>query len=208
MLPPRPTPPKSLIEDFFPYIKIEPAPEIANWVNEHILNENGEIYNNDHFHLIDADIGFLWAASPFTKKGKNILGQCEEVAFRAGGWQKARMEQQMYNWFGRVPDFVITLADDYCSICSDLDFCALVEHELYHIAQKTDEYGSPKFTQEGLPKLQIRSHDIEEFIGVVRRYGASDEIKQLVKTAEAKPEIGNAEIARACGTCALKIVKT
>lgn len=37
--------------------------------------------------------------------------------------------------FGRVPTYIITLAADYCSQCSDADFCALVEHDLYHIAQ-------------------------------------------------------------------------
>lgn len=43
---------------------------------------------------------------------------------RAGGWQKARMEQQMHEWFGAVPKFIITLAADYCSQCSDAEFCA------------------------------------------------------------------------------------
>jgi len=37
---------------------------------------------------------------------------------RAGGWQKARMEQQMHEWFGHIPKFIITLTVDYCSQCS------------------------------------------------------------------------------------------
>lgn len=69
-----------------------------------------------------------------------MLGQAEPVAFRAGGWQKARAQQQMVEWFGRVPDFLITLAADYCAECSDAEFCALVEHELYHIAQELDGF--------------------------------------------------------------------
>ncbi len=43
----------------------------------------------------------------------NLLGQCEEVTFRAGAWQKGRQEQQMRDWFGNVPDFLITLDADY-----------------------------------------------------------------------------------------------
>lgn len=39
------------------------------------------------------------------------------------------------------------LTTDYCEQCNDLEFCALVEHELYHIAQATDDYGAPKFNK-------------------------------------------------------------
>jgi hypothetical protein len=84
------------------------------------------------------------------------------------------MEQQMHEWFGRIPKYIITLAADYCEQCNDLEFCALVEHELYHIAQATDDFGAPKFNKEtGQPVLKLRGHDVEEFVGVVRRYGAS-----------------------------------
>jgi len=125
---------------------------------------------------------------------------------RAGGWQKARMEQQLHEWFGHIPDFIITLAADYCAQCSDLDFCALVEHELYHIAQETDEFGAPKFYRDsGLPKLKLRGHDVEEFVGVVRRYGASHDVQQLVDAANRPAEVAHLDIARACGTCMLKL---
>ncbi|RMO47864.1 hypothetical protein ALQ40_01895 [Pseudomonas syringae] len=154
--------------------------------------------------MIDADICIMWASSAFTKQGRTVLGQAEQVAFRAGGWQKARMEQQMRDWFGYVPSYIITLAADYCSQCSDADFCALVEHELYHIAQATDQYGAPKFTQDGLPKLEMRGHDVEEFVGVVRRYGASPDVQLLVDAANKPAEVGKLNISRACGTCLLK----
>ncbi|HBP9597365.1 TPA: hypothetical protein L7F91_005270, partial [Escherichia coli] len=148
---------------------------------------------------------FLWASNAFEKKGRSVLGQAEEVAMRAGGWQKARMEQQMYEWFGRVPQFIITLAADYCSQCSDLEFCALIEHELYHICQATDEFGAPKFTQEGQPKLKLRGHDVEEFVGVVRRYGASRDVQEMIDVANQPAEVAHLDIARACGTCMLRL---
>ncbi|MNG97555.1 hypothetical protein D3C79_566730 [compost metagenome] len=153
---------------------------------------------------MDANIGVLWASTGFAKQGRVVLGQAEQLMFRAGGWQKARQEQQMREWFGEEPDYLITLAADYCSQCTDAEFCALVEHELYHIAQVTDEYGAPKFTQDGLPKLYLRGHDAEEFVGVVRRYGASEEVQQLIDAASRPPEVAKINIARACGTCLLK----
>ena len=200
----RPMPPLSLLElsDFD--VRITPAPEVWEWLQAEILADTGIIHNEDHAHLLDADIRIMWASSSFTKQGRTVLGQAEQVAFRAGGWQKARMEQQMRDWFGDVPAYIITLAADYCAQCSDTDFCALVEHELYHIAQAKDQYGAPKFTQEGLPKLEMRSHDVEEFVGVVRRYGASADVQALVDAANSPAEVGKLNIARACGTCMLK----
>ena len=183
------------------FTQLLPAPEVDGWIQTEILADTGSIHNEDHAHLIDADVRVMWASSSFEKQGRRVLGEAEQVAFRAGGWQKARMEQQMRDWFGDVPDFVITLAADYCATCSDADFCALVEHELYHIAQALDEYGAPKFSKSGLPKLRIRGHDVEEFVGVVRRYGASVDVQRLVDAANAGPELRMGSIAHACGTC-------
>ncbi|NPE52396.1 hypothetical protein E0I03_15320 [Dickeya dadantii] len=203
----RPCAPQSFIapDSPHPYTRLTPASDIHDWINDNIISESGYLHNPDHEHLAEADIAFMWASSAFEKNGRVVLGQCEEVMMRAGGWQKARMEQQMYEWFGRVPQFIITLAADYCAECSDLDFCALVEHELYHIAQATDQFGAPKFNKEGQPVLKLRGHDVEEFVGVVRRYGASREVQELVDAANKPAEIAHLDVARACGTCMLKL---
>ena len=203
----RPFPPLSLTElsELSGFgIRLAPAPEVWSWLEAEILSTTGSIHNEDHAHLIDANIGVLWASSGFGKQGRVVLGQAEQVMFRAGGWQKARQEQQMRDWFGEVPNYLITLAADYCAQCTDAEFCALVDHELYHIAQATDQYGAPKFTQEGLPKLQMRGHDVEEFVGVVRRYGPSHDVQQLIDAASRPPEVAKINISRACGTCLLK----
>lgn len=202
----RPIPSRAFVGEFAPYIRLIPADGLWEWVQEQIIAASGHLHNPDHFHLADADIAFMWAGSTFTKKGRYVLGQAEQVMLRAGGWQKARMEQQMHEWFGRIPKFIITLAADYCSQCSDHEFCALVEHELYHIAQATDDYGAPKFNKEtGQPVLTLRGHDVEEFVGVVRRYGASKEVRELVDAANAPAEVAHIDIARSCGTCMLKL---
>lgn len=184
--------------------EIVPSPELRDWAMDTFVREGGRLRNEDHIHLLDADIGFLWGRTGFVKASRLVLGQAEQVAFRAGGWQKARAEQQMVEWFGGIPDFLITLAADYCAECSDAEFCALVEHELYHIAQELDGFGAPAFTRDGTPKLKLRGHDVEEFVGVVRRYGASPDVQRLVEAASSRPEVEKINIARACGTCLLK----
>ncbi len=204
----RPMPRLESIEAFHPYTRIIPAPEVLEWANAQIISEDGELHNPDHFHLQDADLCFLWASSAFAKQGRIVLGQAEQVAMRAGGWQKARMEQQMHEWFGQIPTFIITLAADYCAQCSDLEFCALVEHELYHISQQVDEFGAPKFTKEGLPKLCLRGHDVSEFVAIVDRYGVGapdGDVARMVEAAKTPPKIGAMSIAHACGTCMLRI---
>ena len=203
----RPMPPKGLglfnEGDDYP-ISFAPAPDVADWLFSTIIDPDGELHNEDHRHLIDADLAVMWAAGGFTKQGRTVVGQAEQVTFRCGPWQKGRQEQQMTQWFGRVPSYLITLDASYCTQCSDADFCALIEHELYHIAQEHDEHGAPKFTKEGMPKLCMRGHDVEEFVGVVRRYGASLEVQALVDAANNPPEVGKLNISRACGTCLLR----
>lgn len=198
----RPTPPGDLLESL--WLTLQPAADVWEWIQGQILATTGSLHNEDHAHLIDANIGVLWASSAFDKKGRSVLGQAEQLMIRAGGWQKARQEQQMRDWFGEEPEFLITFAADYCAQCTEAEFCALVEHELYHIAHKADKYGAPAFTESGLPKLEMRGHDVEEFVGVVRRYGASHDVQQLIDAASRPPEVAKINISRACGTCLLK----
>ncbi|AGN78965.1 putative metallopeptidase [Pseudomonas sp. GD03651] len=199
----RPMPPADLLES--PFLTLKPAPELWEWIQREILASTGSIHNEEHAHLIDASVGVMWASSSFAKKGRSVLGQAEQLMMRAGGWQKARQEQQMRDWFGEEPEFLITLAADYCSQCTEVEFCALVEHELYHIGHKLDNYGAPAFGDDGMPKLEMRGHDVEEFVGVVRRYGPSHDVQQLIDAASRPPEVAKINIARACGTCLLKL---
>lgn len=198
----RPYPPESFADPL--NNRYLPAPEVLKWARAIILIEGGALHNEDHAHLEYADVQFLWAPHSFAKQGRTVLGQCEEVTFRCGPWQKGRQQQQMADWFGAVPDFLITLDASYCLTCSDAEFCALLEHELYHIAQELDEFGAPAFNKYGLPKLCMRAHDVEEFVGVVRRYGASEDVQRIIDAAKAAPEVAKINIARACGTCLLK----
>ena len=90
----RPIPPASLLElselsDFG--TRLVPAPEVWKWLQAEVFAETGSIRNPAHAHLLDADSRVMWASSSFEKQGRTVLGQAEQVAFRAGGWQKTRM---------------------------------------------------------------------------------------------------------------------
>ncbi|KGC13682.1 hypothetical protein DM48_359 [Burkholderia gladioli] len=201
----RPKPPESLFDAGNWFRRFMPADGVLDWVSRTLLTEGSSLYNPDHFHLKDADIEFLWAAQENSSKMRRVVGQCEEVTFRCGAWQKGRQEQQMHEWFGRVPTYLITLDAMYVAECSDIEWCALIEHELYHIGHRTDEFGAPAFTKEGLPKLGIRGHDVEEFVGIVRRYGiGAGETAKLIEASRRAPEFGQLNIAQACGTCLLR----
>jgi hypothetical protein len=197
-------PPARLLGDEFAPMSFAPAPEVLEWLTESILTDTGPIHNPDHLHLLSADLRVLWASGPSRSKGRAAIGTAEEVAFRCSLWQKARQELQMREWFGHVPDWLITLDASYCAQCDDAAFCALVEHELYHIAQEKDEFGAPAFTKEGLPKIKLVGHDVEEFVGVVRRYGVGSEggnLAKLVRAAKSAPEVAPINLVHACGAC-------
>src|SRR3546814_7342909 len=86
-----------------------PGRDVMQWIAETVIADTGALHNPDHRHLEGADLEVLWAASGFAKAGRFVAGQAEQVTFRSGGWQKRRQEQQMCEWFGRVPEFLITL---------------------------------------------------------------------------------------------------
>lgn len=198
-------PPDSLISsDGILFGMFMPAPEVEEWVREQILDEAGALFNDEHKHLCEAEIRFLWTNVGYVKQMNRVAGTAEMPMFRCNPWQKGRQEQQLREWFDGTPDFLITLDAVYAAQVSDAVWAALVEHELYHCGQARDEFGAPKFTREGRPKFCIRGHDVEEFVGIVRRYGAGNAAGQtarLVEAAKKVPEVAAADIARACGTC-------
>ncbi|WP_269434734.1 putative metallopeptidase, partial [Burkholderia sp. BDU5] len=118
----RPVPPDILFGDSNWIRRIVPADGVTEWVNETLLRDGAPLHNPDHAHLVDADVAYLWAAVENVRQMRRVIGQCEEVMIRAGGWQRARQEQQLCEWFGRVPAFLITLDAHYARECNDLQW--------------------------------------------------------------------------------------
>lgn len=202
----RPYPPEELRD--WPG-KFIPAPEVLAWIHDQLINVNGAIHNPAHAHLSEAKIGVLWTNIDNTRQMCKIAAQAEIPMAQGGKWKRARHDQQLEEWFGSVPDFLITLHSGHCESATDLEFAALIEHELFHCAQAIDEYGVPKFNRDtGKPKFAMKGHDIEEFLGVIERYGTGhpdSAASRLVMAAKQKPSVGLADISKACGTCILKI---
>jgi hypothetical protein len=185
--------------------RFEPAPEILEWARLAFIDDDAELLNEDHAHLRFATLGALWTNVPNGRAGRRIVGQCEMGLPPANKWSRARIELQLLQWFGDVPDFLLTFDAQYASECSDAEFCALVEHELYHAGQEQGPFG-PKFRRDGRPAFAMRGHDVEEFVGVVRRYGAdAANVRALVDAANRPPEISQASIGHICGTCQLRV---
>ncbi len=190
----RPYPPSQLLDDTAELI--QPAPEIAAWLSATFLDAISPLYNEDHAHLESAYIGCLWTNVANRRQMRDIAATAEVPLCNAGVWQKARHNYQLTQWFGEMPDFLLTFYAAYANECSNDQWCALVEHELYHCAQKVMPNGSTKWA--------MRGHDVEEFVGIVERYGvgaAAGATAALVAAAQSPPRISAAEIIGACGNC-------
>lgn len=187
--------------------EFRPSPELEYWVTHTFIQPDGELYNpryaDDH-NLHQANITYLWTNVECVKKGKHIAGRCS-IGTPTGGdaWSVGKKRQQIRDWFGLVPDFIITLDASYVARKNRPTVLALIEHELHHCGQKRDKYGMPSFNKKtGRPKFTVLPHDVEEFVGVVDRYGAdATGTKGMVEAANTAPTIGKADINRACGTC-------
>ena len=201
-LPGRPYPPEGLCDAIRLPEAFLPAPDVVEWMRSSFIEMGAPLENPEHAHLRFADIGVLWTNVPNARQMRLVAGTAEIPQPRGAKWAKARAEIQLKGWFGRMPDFLITLDAPHASALDDASFCALVEHELYHCGQALDEYGGPKFTRDGAPVLAMRGHDVEEFVGVVERYGArAAGVEDLVRVAGKAPLVGVSGVAGVCGTC-------
>lgn len=173
------------------------------------IEDGSTLQNPEHEHLQQARLGVLWASSPARANGLQLFGMAEIPMLRGKGWVKSRQEYQLEQWFGAIPDFVITFWAEHAALVDDVTWCAAVEHELLHCGQLEDEFGSPRFSREtGLPLFTMKGHDVEEFVSVVRRYGpgaAAGRTAELVLAAQSPPIVGAARAELACGTCGRKV---
>jgi hypothetical protein len=196
-----PRPDVNLIEDG---PTMAPAHELGKWARETLLFSGSEIYNPEHEHLADATIGFLWAFVPNKSQGRKIAGTAQLGQPSGKPWPRARSEQQLVDWFGEIPDFLITIDAVWAfEHASDLELCAVCDHELYHCWYVTGEDGLPiPNGNTGGYQWFIRGHDVEEFVGVVRRYGAwSRDLREMKEALNSEPELAEIDIRGACGVC-------
>src|SRR5258706_14754594 len=94
-------------------IQFAPDGSLNRFIRETVLNEASQLFNLEHNHLLAASIGFLWTNTPNKRRMKRVVEEAEMPNFKGGAWQKARQEKQFIDWFGSVPDFVITFNAGY-----------------------------------------------------------------------------------------------
>jgi hypothetical protein len=175
---------------------------VATWLRDTFVTEGSPLYNEDHKHLAFAAIGVLWTNVANSGQQRTVLATAEMPTPKGARWTIARAKYQLAQWFGDVPDFVITLSAPLLSDVDDATFCAVLEHELYHCSQARNEFGAPKWHLDGSPVFGIRGHDVEEFVSIVARYGAgATRVGALVQAAQQRPLVQAASIVGACGTC-------
>lgn len=187
------------------------APDVEEWMRAAFIipgtaRKPGPItVNPDHDHLIEARIGVLWATFENVSAGKRRGGTCEMPRMSGDKWKAGRLFQQFREFFGHVPDFVITLDAQLATLMTDGQFCALVEHELYHCGHKPDRDGNPMYDgEDGAPLYYIRAHDVEEFTPIIARYGggaAAGDSAKFVEASRHKPLFDDVELDCICGTC-------
>ena len=127
-----------------------------------------EVRRDFHPDTADAQIAIAWRKGyKPDPEGHIILGQC----VKASDLQREFVDL----------DFIILLNKE---IWNDLQFTpemkkALIDHELSHAAMAYDSEGEPKIDVRGRPVWRLRSHDIGEFIDIVRRHGTYKRDLQL-----------------------------
>jgi len=180
-----------------------PAINLATFVQKAFLSPESGLYNVEHEHLLSAKIGYLFTDYPAVRNGKALMGQAEMPSRLSGShWAKARAEQQLIDWFGEPPDFLITLFAPYVLTASIVEQLALLDHELYHCGHLHDGQGIPKFKQDGSPVYTIKAHDFEGFLGVTRRWGVGADVPhELAEILLQEPELGSVDVRTICATC-------
>src|SRR4051812_24769116 len=102
----RPQPPESVGEGELE--RFEPDPAFAEWILDTFVAAGGPLANEEHSHLLDARIGVLWTNAINVRQMRSILATAEIPQTMGSAWKRGRAEQQLRDWFGMAPDFVLT----------------------------------------------------------------------------------------------------
>jgi hypothetical protein len=202
----RPSPPPEMLDDMAPIAFVPDQLGLGAWARETFIDEDGPLSNERHRHLEDAAIGWLWTNAEQANRDKAVAGECRLIGPAQRKWSSQMAHFQLMQWFGHVPDFLVTISAQFAATCDDWSFCALVEHELCHAAQDVDMFGEPRFTRDGNPIFRLVAHDVEQFVDVVARYGSGPaDVAEMVRAANNGPTIGEARMTLACGNCVRKV---
>ncbi len=199
-----PDPPERCFDKKNRRAEFAPAPEMTAWLTSTYVSHGGVLSHKEHKHLSYAQPSVLWTNVENKRSGQRVVGTAS-MPSRASGdpWSIAQRERQLTEWFGKVPEFLITLDATYWWESEPLRRLAVAEHELLHCGQAKDAFGCPKFSEQtGLPIFTIRPHDVEAFVLEGDRYGAANSAgasADLFAAWKRGPTVTPAQIVRICG---------
>lgn len=115
----------------------------------------------DHHELVNAHIVYVFRTKASKSRGHETWGKARKPT-GLQAWL-ANPEQTHDVWSEPWPFFVIEIAWDVWQRLDDGQKVALVDHELCHCAVG--------YSEDGELQLSMRHHDVEEFVGVIKRNG-------------------------------------
>lgn len=186
-----------------------PAYDLQRWMVHHFVSGVGALTNDEHVHLRAANIALEWTNIENAKAMRGIIATAELPGGNGSKWAKGRelyrLQQEWGDHWeelpGALPDFLITVDAVWWAMNDAASRCATLDHELYHCFYKIKN-GAPVLDNRGMPLWAMRGHDIEEFVGVRRRWGAKAAGTTELEACPTLPEIAYARVVAACGTCA------
>lgn len=185
------------------------AASFGAWVEAALFDPASPLHNPDHQTLatFEAEIGWAWVTETRAKAGRRVLGEARLGKPSGDRWQQAYKRRAYLDLFGFEPDFVVTIDAAFVAHALDTgrpaDVLAVAEHEVYHLGVERDRFGVERWTDAGRPVWGLRGHDVEEFAGVVRRWGvaasAAGPLAEAVRHVDAHgPEFAAADLAGLC----------
>jgi hypothetical protein len=135
----------------------------------------------EHAHLQDANIGYVFRDDELRRRGKVIAAEAILVERIL---QSEKRYGRIVKWallhhilkVEELPDFLVLIDRNIWSGMEPDAKLALIDHELSHCFFQTEDDGeTPKLTEDGRYRWTIRGHDVEEFCGVVARNGLWNE---------------------------------
>lgn len=116
------------------------------------------LIQSHHEELTNATIALAWAlAWKADVDGRCTIGKCRKAS---------DLDRELVKI-----DFVILLSAEFWRAAKEPQRIALLDHELHHATVRLDRDGEPVRDERGRVCYRMRKHDIEEFSGVVQRYG-------------------------------------
>lgn len=157
----------------------DPAPEHVRTSLDAVLKR----FYQDTLQAVDINVDLIYVSSDSEAPAVSLSGYpCLAVVKIMGPKDRA---------MGRGDAEIVIDRDAYEKM-DDNERTALLDHELYHLELKTDEFGKPEFDDHQRPKLKMRLHDHQFgwFDAIAKRHGeASQEVQQAQAFAQTSGQL-------------------